>query len=84
MTEPVEIEFKPDGRLLYCIEAGNSWQIMLLSYRIEGSELVTDQPSNPREERTVFALDGESTLVLDYGGSKATFERGEKRAPSGR
>ena len=82
MTEPVEMEFKADGRLVYCIQAGDRWQVMLLSYRIEGSELVTDQASHPGEERTAFSLDGEKTLILDYGGAKAVFERGDKRGPA--
>jgi hypothetical protein len=82
MTEPVEMEFKPDGQLIYAIEAGRKWQIMRLTFRVDGSTIVTNQPSAPGEERTAFVLDGNDKLVLDYGGAKASFTRGSKRAPS--
>lgn len=82
MTEPAEIEFKPDGNMLYSIEAGSKWQIMRMTFRVDGSDLVTDQPSAPKEERTAFVLEGANRLVLDYGGAKASFLRGGKRAPA--
>ena len=82
MTEPAEIEFKPDGQMVYSIDAGTRWQIMRMTFRVDGSELVTNQPSTPKEERTAFLLDGANRLVLDYGGAKASFLRGSKRAPA--
>jgi hypothetical protein len=82
MTEPVEMEFKPDGQLIYAIDAGGKWQIMRLTFRLDGSTIVTNQPSAPSEERTAFALEGNDKLILDYGGAKALFIRGEKRAPA--
>lgn len=82
MNEPVELEFKPSGELLYSVDAGGRWQIMRLTFRVEGEVLVTDQPSDPREERTGFTLQDLYTLVLDYGGGKAIFSRGDKRAPA--
>jgi hypothetical protein len=82
MTDPVEMEFKADGQLIYAIDAGAKWQIMRLTFRIDGSTLVTNQPSAPKEERTAFAFDGKDQLVLDYGGAKASFTRGSKRAPA--
>ncbi|MBW8369678.1 MAG: hypothetical protein K0M66_01670 [Thiobacillus sp.] len=82
MDEPAEIEFMRDGQLIYSIDASDKWQIMRLRYRIEGSDLVTDQPSSPKEERTAFFLEGIDKLVLDYGGAKASFVRGDKRAPA--
>jgi hypothetical protein len=82
MTEPAEIEFKPNGELVYSIDAGAKWQIMLMTFRVDGSDLVTNQLSAPKEERTGFSLVGSNKLVLDYGGAKASFVRGEKRAPA--
>src|SRR5262249_18397791 len=38
----------------------------LLTYRVEGDTLVTDQPSDPREESTPFKLTGEA---LSFGAS---------------
>jgi hypothetical protein len=77
----VEMDFRPSGELLYCVEAAQKWQVMRLTYRIEGATIVTDQPSHPGEERTRFVLDNAGTLVLDYDGMKAQFVRGTKRCP---
>jgi hypothetical protein len=82
MTEPVEIEFTPAGELIYSINAGDDWRITRLKFRLDGSALVTHQPSKPQEERTDFAFDKSGRLILDYGGLKATFIRGMKRAPA--
>jgi hypothetical protein len=80
MDEPVELQFEAGGELRYCIDARSRWQVMRLTYRIDGDTLVTDQPSHPREERTRFDLLGQ-TLVLHYGGGKARFTRGSRRCP---
>jgi len=81
MNEPVEMEFKPDSQLLYCVDTGDRWQVMRLTYRLDGNALVTNQPSHPQEERTVFVIDAAGGLVLDYGGAKARFRRGLKTCP---
>ena len=81
MNDPIEMEFRPNGELIYAIESGDRWQIMRLAYRIRGGHLVTDQPSSPKEEETMYSFDHRGALVLDYGGAKCTFIRGEKRAP---
>src|SRR6187431_595029 len=81
LDEVVEMDFMPNGDLLYCIEAVSKWQVMRLSFRVEGDTIVTDQPSHPGEERTGFAFDTTGALVLDYGGLKAHFVKGEKRCP---
>ena len=46
-----ELDIGDDGRLLYSIRDGDKWQIMRLTYRIEGDTIVSNQPSAPREER---------------------------------
>jgi hypothetical protein len=69
----VEMQFEENGRLRYCVLAGDSWQIMKLTYRIEGNTLVSNQPSVPREERTRFAFEDDGTLVLEYDGEKSKF-----------
>jgi hypothetical protein len=75
LGEVVRMEFRRGGQLVYTIDAGDRDQIMLLTWRVEGDTLVTDQPSAPRIERTKFTLLGADTLVLDYGSSRAWFER---------
>jgi hypothetical protein len=78
----VEMEFRPDGELQYRIDAGDRWQIMRLTYRVEGDVIVTDQPSAPREERTRFTLLDDGSLLLKLRGSRTWYRRGERRAPA--
>jgi len=40
---------------------------MILTYRIEGDTIISDQPSHPREEKTKFSFTPEGKLVLIYG-----------------
>jgi len=67
--------FDANGSLRYMIRAGDQDQIMLLRYRVEGDELVTDQPSAPREDRTQFSFTWDGRLVLNYGEFSAHYVR---------
>src|SRR5688572_1706859 len=58
----VSLEFALDGRLTYSIDQGETVQKMNLVYRVEHEEIVTDQPSTPREHRTRFRFDPEGLL----------------------
>lgn len=69
------MNFRPSGQLTYGALNEGRWQVMLMSYRVEGATLITDQPSSPREESTSFALLDERTLQLEFGGSACVFER---------
>jgi hypothetical protein len=53
---------------------------MLLRYQLEGDVMVTDQVSEPREERTKYFLDSEGKLSLFFGGKKSTYVRASKEA----
>lgn len=68
------MEFLPDGRLAMVFLQGQRRQTIRLSYRVEGGELVTDQPSEPREQRSRFSFVG-SDLVLDFDGEKTRLSR---------
>jgi hypothetical protein len=68
------LHFKPNGELLYLIPEADRLSAIRLVYRVEGSQLVTDQPSAPREQRTEFELDGDQ-LILKYQGGRARFRR---------
>ncbi len=48
---------------------------MNLLFRVDGDHLVTNQPSQPQEERTKFSFDAEGNLILDYDGNKSWFAR---------
>jgi hypothetical protein len=60
----VSLRFEEDGRLVYTIHLPTKKQIMLLTFRVEGNWLVTDQPSHPREERTEFFFTPDGRLAL--------------------
>jgi hypothetical protein len=72
----VAMEFDPDGSLRYVIRGDEKDQVMLLRYRVEGDELVTNQPSAPREERTRFCFTSDGRLVLEYKDLNAHYVRG--------
>ena len=55
------------------IEQGKR-QIMKLTYRIDGNEIVSNQPSAPREERTKFSFEN-GDLVLMFEGERTTYRR---------
>ena len=63
----VLLEFGDGGGLLYTIRGQEKDQIMMLRYKVEGSTIVTDQPSRPRAERTEFSL-ADGILTLAFGG----------------
>jgi len=67
--------FHDDGRLTYIIHSAERDQVMRLVYRIEGDELVTDQPSAPSEHRTRFKFDESGALELDDQGDRSRFVR---------
>ena len=76
-AQSTEMIFHSDGRLEYRILEGSVLQIMKLTYRVEGNEIVSDQPSSPREERSTFRFEGPNVLVLTYGGEESRYERGD-------
>jgi hypothetical protein len=68
--------FHPDGRLVYEIHLQDRIQIMNLTCRISGNVIISDQPSHPKEERTVFSFDDNGAmLVLEFEGSKGWLKR---------
>src|SRR5688572_28410674 len=70
-----EMEFSADGKLTYTIMQGDRRQIMNLTYEVQGSELVSNQPSAPAENRTRYHIDGAGQLVLNFGGSNSWYRR---------
>jgi hypothetical protein len=60
----VTLLFEPEGRLVYTIHLPTKDQIMLLTYRVEGMLLLTNQPSSPREERAEFYFTPEGRLAV--------------------
>jgi hypothetical protein len=52
----VSLDFAQSGALTYTIHCEEKRQIILLTYRVEGDVLITDQPSDPKEQRTKFEI----------------------------
>lgn len=71
----VVMRFDGDGSLTYVIRGDGRDEVMLLRYRVEGDELVTNQPSAPREDRTRFAFAPDGRLVLFHEGFSAHYVR---------
>jgi len=87
ITDPEEISlgakkemmhFMADGRITYTVIGQGK---MFLTYRVEEDILITDQPSEPREERTKFHITPDDKLLLDYQGKIGKFVRGYLSAP---
>jgi hypothetical protein len=59
----VSLRFEKNGALAYTVHLAKKEQIMRLAYRVDGTTLVTDQPSSPREERTEFFFTPDGRLA---------------------
>lgn len=75
LHEIIRLDFKKDGQLIYSIISKEKKQVILLSYRIENDILITDQPTQPQEERTKFLFISDNRLMLEYEGQIDIYER---------
>ena len=71
----IAIEFDADGNLIYIIRSGERDEVILMTYRVDGDTIVTDQPSHPRPERTRYAISGDGALTLWFAGAASRFVR---------
>ena len=69
------LEFLSNGGLVYRVQSQEKLQVMLLTYRIEGDVLITDQPSSPKEERTRLEVTPGGKLILFYDKTPSTYVR---------
>jgi len=67
--------------MVYALLEGNKWQLIKLTYRLEGDFIVSNQSSAPREERTRYSLQADGSLLLDFNGELSVFRRGLRRVP---
>ena len=72
----VLLDFSDDGALTYVIRGEESDQIIYLTYEVDGSNIVTNQPSAPRIERTPYSQPDRDSLILGFGGIPCRFRRG--------
>jgi len=73
--EDVAMDFTPGGDLTYTIELANRTQVIKLTYEVVGDEIVTNQPSRPRVERSRFYFEDTDTLVVEFDGLRTWFRR---------
>lgn len=78
--EGVEIEFSANGKLTYTIRQSDRRQIMNLTYKAEGSEIVSNQPSAPAEIRTRYQIDDAGMLLLEFNGARSWYRRSPEDA----
>ena len=71
----VEMQFKPSGELVYAVHEAEKWQLMLLTFKVEGNTIVSNQLSAPREERTAFSFPASNQLSLDRSGNVTSYKR---------
>ena len=71
----VVLEFDESGGLSYTIRGDDKDEMIILRYQVEGSTLITDQPSAPRVERTQFSFTPDGVLILAFGGVPSRFVR---------
>lgn len=68
------LEFTEKGQLIYSIVTDSKVQKIILTYYIQGAEIVTDQPTSPSVERTHYSISGDQ-LFLKFEDSKKGFTR---------
>ena len=69
------MQFKPSGELVYAVREAEKWQLMLLTYKVQGNTIVSNQRSAPHEERTAFSFPASNQLRLDRSGEVTSFKR---------
>ncbi len=67
------LKFGADGTLLYITHEPDRDQVMRLTYRVEPGVIVSDQPSEPRSERTEYEFAEDGALVLAFGGRRSRY-----------
>jgi hypothetical protein len=73
--------FTATGDLIYSHQQNDGLSRVLLTWKLDGTDLVTDQPSHPREVRTPIRIDDRGRLVLVDLGSPCAMVRDDPRAP---
>jgi hypothetical protein len=68
------MEFDDRGNLIYIVKTDDTDQVMLMTYRVSGDEIITDQPSAPNPQKSGYAIDGDA-LTLVFDGHPARFKR---------
>ncbi len=74
--QPVHaIEFTVAGDLVYSNPRKSGLERVLLTFELDGDELITDQPFAPRQERIALRLAADGRLVLGEDSAEVFYER---------
>lgn len=73
----VQMEFRVGGELACGTFQRGLWHVLLMSYRVDGSTLLSGIPDVPGGPRTAsaFAISPEGGLRLEFKGTTSHFER---------
>jgi hypothetical protein len=71
----VTLEFGGDGALLYISHGSDKDDVMRLTYTVEPDFIVTNQPSQPRLERTRYRFTDDGRLILSFTGQESSYVR---------
>lgn len=69
----VELQFAPDGTLVYTIHHDGGEQIIQLTWRTEGGTIITNQPSRPKEHTSSYSLLPDRRLIIHFDGVPYSF-----------
>ncbi len=72
---PHAIEFTVAGDLVYSNPRKSGLERVLLTFELDGDELITDQPFSPREERISARITPDAALVLGEDSHEVLYER---------
>ena len=75
MYGDISMEFKANGELIYTMHSAIKDEIIVMTYEIKGSLLITDQPSYPKKEETEFKMISKDRLELFFGGDRSFYVR---------
>jgi hypothetical protein len=71
----ITLKFGSDKSLLYITHHHNRDEMTHLTYTIEPGFIVTNQPSEPRIERTAYEFTDDGTLILAFQEEKSRYIR---------
>jgi len=71
----VTMTFTNEGKLIYDLYEGKKLQRMFMTYHIIGDIIISDQQSNPQEQKTKYKLIDKDQLILEFDGIKTVFKR---------
>lgn len=70
-----ELEFDDHRNLRYVVKGRETDQIILMTYEVQGDEILSDQPSHRSPQRSKYVLGADGSLTIYFDGQAARFIR---------